>query len=142
MPTLKHQDGDVEYDVESSGYWIENDKLYISASFKAKDPEAFPDCYLFAVDGYVLDNGVETGSIEISTNPEDQPPNVYVYTSFHASEVEAKIELEVLGEDRLAVSLNVVSEDVNYYDERAKRNEFVASIPLLESDPSGLWMPQ
>ncbi|MEO1543373.1 MAG: hypothetical protein AAFR75_05055 [Pseudomonadota bacterium] len=142
MPTLKHQDGEIEFDVAKAGYWVEGDKLYISATFKAKDPEAFPDRYLFAVDGYVLKNGLETGAIEISTNPEDEPPNVYVYTGFHACEVEAKLDLADLGADVLAARLSVFSEDVNYYDERAKRNEFVADIPLPESDPSSLWMPQ
>ncbi len=142
MPTLKHQDGDIEYDVERSGYWVSNAKLYISASFKAKNPEAFPDSYLFAIDGFVLEDDLECGVIEISTNPEDQPPNVYVYTSFHACEVKAKLILEILGEDELAARISVFSEDVNYYDDRAKRNEFVGSVRLQRSSPSSQWMPQ
>ena len=141
MATLKHQDGDIEYEVERCGYWIDRSRLYISIMTKAHDPEAFPDRYYFAVDGFELTEGLESGVIEISTNPEDQPPNVYVYTTFHACDVDAKQELEILSGGEVELHFSIFSEDVNYYDERAKRNEFTGSIRLADNGPDGLWMP-
>jgi len=139
--TLKHQDGDTKYGLEKAGYWIEDSKLFISIKTKAVDSEAFPDSFYFAVDGYVLTNGLESSTIVISTNPNDEPPNVYIYTTFHASEVIAKIEIDVLSEIEISIRLSAFSEDVNYYDERAKRNEFVGDAKLENNGSRGLWMP-
>ena len=69
------------------------------------------------------------------------PPDVYVYTTFHACEVEAIIELVVISEKEIEVSLHVVSEDVNYYNEKAKPNPFKGSVKLKEKNLGQMWIP-
>lgn len=141
MFTLEHQDGNIEYTFEKGGFAIIDSKLYLSLELKAVEVDAFPDCYYFAVDGFPLNSGLASSKIEIATNPNDEPPNVYVYTSFHACEVKAIIELEVLSEKVIDVFLHVVSEDVNYYNEKAKPNPFKGSAELKEKNLDEMWIP-
>lgn len=141
MFTLEHQDGNIEYKFENGGFTVIDAKLYLSIETKAIDEDAFPGCYLFAIDGYPLENSLERLNINIATNPNDQPPNVYVYTSFHACEVEAAVGLTVIAENEIEVVLNIISEDVNYYNEKAKPNSFKGSIKLVKKNIGDLWIP-
>ena len=141
MFILKHQDEDIEYSLSKGGFAIADGKLYLSLESKAVDEEAFPDTYFFAVDGFELSNGLESQTINISTNPNDEAPNIYVYTSFHACEVEAQINLKVLDSTQIEIEFNVMSEDVSYYNEQAKPNPFIGSTKLTQKNTSELWLP-
>lgn len=141
MFTLKHQDGDIEFELENGGFSIQDSKLYLSIETKAKDSEAFPDRFLFAVDGYPLEQIVDKLQFTIATNPEDETPNVYVYTTFHACEVIAEIEIQSNSETEILVSLNVTSEDAMYYNEKAKPNDFVGSAIIESKELEQMWLP-
>lgn len=141
MLTLEHQDGDIQYELEKGGFVVVNSKLYFSIETKAIDEDSFPDCYLFALDGYPLSGSLESSRIEIATNPQDEPPNVHVYTTFHASEVQVSIELKVISDNEIEVALNVISEDVNYYNEKAKPNLFKGVVKLSKKTLSEMWLP-
>ncbi len=114
MFVLKHQDDDIKFEFNKGGFVVLNSKLYISIETKAFDEEDFPDSFLFAIDGFSLDGELEDSVISISTNPNDESPNVYVYSSFHANEVEAKVLVKVLSSDEINVELDVISDDVHY----------------------------
>ncbi|MEI8706642.1 hypothetical protein [Pseudoalteromonas sp. B62] len=141
MFTLEHQDGNIEYKFEKGGFAVIDSKLYLSIQSKALEEDGFPDCYYFAIDGFPIKTSLESSKIEIATNPDDEPPNVYVYTTFHACEVEAIIHLEVISEKEIEVSLQVISEDVNYYNEKAKPNPFKGSVKLNEKNLGEMWIP-
>ncbi|KJR37981.1 hypothetical protein BOO91_20300 [Vibrio navarrensis] len=141
MFILKHQDEDIKYTFSKGGFAIADGKLFLSLESKAVDEEAFPDCYLFAIDGFELSNGIESQIINISTNPNDEAPNIYVYTSFHACEVNAEINLKVLDSTHIEIEFNVISEDVNYYNEKAKPNPFIGSTKLTQKNKNELWLP-
>jgi len=138
---LKHQDGDIQYIFEKGGYAVVESKLYLSIETKASNDDAFPDGFLFAVDGFPLNGELENINFEISTNYEDEPPNVHVYTTFHASEVEARVELKLLSESEIEVSVNVISEDVNYGGEKAIPNPFVGTAKLTKKRISEMLIP-
>jgi hypothetical protein len=139
--TLEHQDGNIEYKFETGGFAVIDSKLFLSIQTKAVEEDGFPDCYYFAIDGFPVKNNLESSKIEIATNPNHEPPNVYVYTTFHACEVEAIVELEVVSEKEIEVSLQVVSEDVNYYNEKAKPNPFKGVVKLKEKNLTEMWIP-
>lgn len=141
MFILKHQDEDIKFSHCKSGFSISDGKLYLSIEAKALDEDAFPDSYLFAVDGFPLPNGLDNQSINISTNPNDEPPNAYVYTSFHACEVEAHLELKVQSSESIELEFNIISEDVNYYNEKAKPNPFIGIAKLSKTELNKLWLP-
>ena len=63
MCILKHQDGDISYKVEKSGFYWDGKLLYFSIETHATDKNAFPDCYFFAVDGFPLPNGLNIAGI-------------------------------------------------------------------------------
>jgi len=139
---LKHQDGDIKYIFERGGFAIVESKLYLSIETKTSIEDAFLDSYLFAIDGYfLLNNQLENSIIQIATNPNDEPSNVYVYTTFHACDVEAEISIDAVSYTEITVSINLTSEDVNYYDDNAKRNLFVGVVNLNRCALEKIWIP-
>ncbi|PWK45330.1 hypothetical protein [Pleionea mediterranea] len=141
MFVLKHQDGDIEFETKKGGFAEVDSKLYLSVETQVIGEDAFPDCYMFVLDGFPLDGSLENSNIDISTNPNDEPPNVYVYTTFHACEVKADLTIKVLSEDEISVKLNVISEDVNYYNEKAKSNLFTGEVNLQRKAIGEMWIP-
>ena len=141
MFLLKHQDEDIEYELNSGGYVVESDKLYLSIEARGIAKDAFPDTYLFAIDGYSIPEELDDTEVKITTNPLDEPPNVYVYTTFHACEVEATLRMQACSKDELEVSVEILSDDVIYYDDRAKQNLFTGKAKLSVREKSELWLP-
>ncbi|WP_156317123.1 hypothetical protein [Marinagarivorans algicola] len=138
---LEHQDENIEYEFEKGGFALEGDKLFLSIEATAIDDEAFPDSYKFALDGYILKEDLDNAKIRISTNPNDEQPNVFVYTSFHACEVEAELSVKKIAEDEIEVRVNIISKDVNYYNEKAKPNPFKGSVVLYKKSFTEMWIP-
>lgn len=141
MFTLEHQDGIIEYQKTNGGFAVKDSKLYLSLETKSIDDEAYPDSFLFALDGYPVAGNLDSLEINISTNPEDEAPNVFVYTTFHACDVVAKLCVDVVSQNEISVDFNVVSEDVNYYNEKAKPNPFKGRAVLESKDLELLWLP-
>ena len=140
--TLQHQDGDIAYQFVTGGYAIVDSAFYLSIEAAAVSENAFPDTYLFAIAGYPLHHNTIPDELSITTNPDDQTPNVYVYTTFHASVVEAQLAIVRLAEERIGVSINAISDDVNYYNDSAKRNAFVGQLELAKrNNMEQLWIP-
>ena len=141
MFILEHQDGDIRYELEHGGYAIEDSALYLSVRTRPIDPDVFPETYSFAVEGYPLVHGMLPQVIELSSNALDGPPNVHVYTTFHALAVQATLGIVVQDDPQMVVTLHVVSDDVDYYGEKAKPNAFKGSTDLREMAKSDLWIP-
>lgn len=141
MFVLNHQDGDIEYDFDNGGFAIEDSKLYLSIETKVLGDEAFPDCFLFSIEGYPLNGEFKSLDIQLRTNPKDEPPNLHVYTTFHAANVEAEASIKVITDNEMLIAITVISDDVNYYDHRAKPNAFMGSTTLTRMSKRDLWFP-
>jgi hypothetical protein len=139
--TLEHHDGEIKYEFKKGGFAIVNSKLYISIETNVINDDDFPDRFLLAIDGYPLNRSLESCRIRMSTNPNDEPPNIYVYTTFHALEVEAIIDLNVISENEIAVILSVTSDDANNYNEKAKPSLFKGEVKLLRKKIGDMWIP-
>ena len=141
MFVLRHWEQELEYSVEKSGFCIHQGRLYLSVQCVALSQDAFPPHYLFAASGLGPPSSGTPETIELVGQPEHRLPSVYVYTTFHASEVEATITIAPGPENQLGVALRVATEDPNYYDQRAQRTVFEGScvadlVPMKE-----LWLP-
>lgn len=141
MFTLEHQDGIIEYQQVNGGFAVKDSKLYISLETKSLDEEAYPDSFFFALIGYPVAGNLDGLEINIVTNPKDGTPNVFVYTTFHACEVIANLCVNVVSQNEISVDLNVVSDDVNYYNEKAKPNPFIGRAVFVSKDLELLWLP-
>lgn len=141
MFVLNHQDGELRYELEHGGYTIVNSRLYVSIETKAVNEDTFPERYLFAIDGLLLKNGLENTHFDLSWNPNYEPPNVYVYTSYHADEVTADMKLIVLPNSEIEIEIDVMTEDVIYYNEKAKPNSFKGKVILSRKNLEDLWIP-
>jgi hypothetical protein len=139
---LDHQDGQFEYALERSGFCVEDGKLFISIECRAIKEDTFPDSYHFAIGAYPMPSAVEPQIINLQTSlDDDESPSVAVYTTFHASQVDARLEVKAATSAWMDIDLRVVTEDVNYYDDRAKRTPFHGSCRLMATTRESLWLP-
>lgn len=117
---------------------------YLSLSLRAKavSEDAFPDEYHFSIRSLELAAGLNNGVHRLLFDEGNEDPIVAVYTTFHASEINARISIEVINEDKIKINLRIVTEDVNYYDERAKPNIFEGAAYLSKEKLENLWMPE
>ncbi|WP_338846313.1 hypothetical protein V8J88_21455 [Massilia sp. W12] len=141
MLTLRHQDGDIHYQFVSGGFHYDGQHFYLSIEAHAINEEAFPDIYCLTLDRIPLANGFNSQEVVVSTNSSDKPPNIYVYTTFHAAEVNGRVLIEVTSPNKLLATLSITSEDVNYYDERAKPNTLSGKVELSAISKNQLWLP-
>lgn len=138
---LKNQDGLHDYSFVKGGFCIEKDLLYLSIETSAVDDEMFPDRYLLALDGFKMQTSLSDMTINMMTNTKDEAPNVYVYTTFHVCEVEAIFNIKVIDINKINVEFQLATEDLNYYDERAKHAGFSGSVELQRKPKEQLWIP-
>jgi hypothetical protein len=138
---LKHQDGDIQFALAKGGFSALDEKLCISIETSNVDLEKFPDRFLFALEDFPIERRVGKQIIEVVGNTEGEVPNVFVYTTFHSDEVTARLVVEWLSDIRMKVQLSVVSDDVNYYGDNAKMNEFTGECELSIRGREILWIP-
>jgi hypothetical protein len=138
---LKHQDGDSQFSFAKGGFSVLDNKLCISIETSHVDLETFPDRFLFALEDFPVERRVGIITIDVMGNTEGDLPNVYVYTTFHSDEVTARLVVEWLSDIRMKVQLSVVSDDVNYYGDEAKPNEFTGECELSIHGREDLWVP-
>lgn len=141
MFVLDHQDGRFAFAVAQSGFCVENGELFISLQCKAIQDDTFPDSYYFAIHGYPAPSALAPQVIRIQASPDDESPRVAVYTSFHASQIAATLEIKAATSEWIDLDLRVETEDVCYYDERAKRTPFHGSCRLAATTRASLWLP-
>ena len=140
MFVLDHQDGKFEYAVDRSGFCVENGKLFISIQCTAIEEDTFPDSYDFAI-ACPTPGQLVPQIINIQSSADDEPPGVFVYTTFHASHVDATLVINVVTSAWIDIDLRVVTEDVVYYNEQAKRTPFHGSCRLAATTRESLWLP-
>ena len=142
MFVLSHQDGNIEYEFVRGGFDIDwRRRITISIEAKALKADAFPDTFMFCLEKYPLGRYVERQKFMLEKRPQGKTPNVHVYTTFHAFEISGDIEIVAIDKNSIEVVLNVISEDVNYYDERSKPNPFKGSVQLSKVNRDQLWVP-
>ena len=141
MFVLKHQDGEIRFALAKGGFSLSNEKLCISIETDHVDGESFPDRFLFALEDFPVQSRSGIEEIEVVGNTEGETPNVFVYTTFHSDEVTARLVVEWLGEIRMKVQLSVISDDVKFYDDRAKPNQFTGECELSICGREVLWVP-
>ena len=138
---LEHQDGDIHFSLVEGGYAIEDKRLYISIKTRGEGEEAFPRDFNFALYGYRLWFGVDGKTIKCGNTDYEKSPCVFVYTTFHAEKVTARLKLSLVENEDLAVEFSVLTEDINYYSEKAKDNLFSGKATLRPKAIREMWFP-
>ena len=141
MITIEHQDGNMKYEFSKGGFCLENSRLYFSIEGTSDDDEIFPPSCLFAVSGFPINKKDKTFSFELKDNPDYETPYACFYTTFHSSEVSSKVEIEFMSDDEIKVSFSVLSDDVNYYNEKAKPNLTKGLVRLERRELKDLLIP-
>ena len=141
MFILKHQDGDVYYELKSGGFCIEHSELFLSIEATAKSPDDFPERFLFALRSSFSESTPKKLVINTNFHESTDFQEVFVYTTFHASEIAAHVSLAFESGETAAVEFDVISDDVNYYDNRAKPNRFTGTAVLHKTKRGDLWLP-
>lgn len=87
------------------------------------------------------DSVLEVEDIHESWGEDDESPHAYVYSGFHHTRVQARARLSKLANRRLLLVVDITTDDVRFYDERAKDSMIAGSVALQEAGPADLWAP-
>ena len=142
---LKSDGNEVEYTITSSGFFLDDDgKLSISVeSDLREDDDESPREICFCVENCEFRGVGEPIHI---TDRHDWKgkgagPHAYVYSGFHHHFVDVRLVVKSHNKKEMEVEFTVVTDDVEYYDERATESGIVGTCSLIACDKGDLWNP-
>lgn len=141
MFLLEHQDGNVQFEFKKGGFAYKNRRLYISIETEAFGEDSFPRDFKFALFGKNMWFGLKHKKFSVMKSKRDKARDVFVYTTFHAVLVGADLEVELDENDCLSLDLELATEDVIYYDERAQPSVFGGKVLLKRKSIDEMWFP-
>ena len=68
-------------------------------------------------------------------------PHAYVYSGFHHQRVAAQVDIKSSTKTELEIEFQIVTDDVEFYDERASESGIVGRCLLKACDKARLWIP-
>jgi hypothetical protein len=71
----------------------------------------------------------------------DDAPHAYVYSGFHHSHVDVRLDVTSQSKEQLVVALTVTTDDVVFYDERATASTIRGRLVLLPGELGDLCTP-
>ena len=122
MITIEHQDEDLNFSFSRGGFCLVESCLYISIEGEAQGEDPYPPSLLFAVSGYPINIEEKKHEFRLESNGRYEQPYACFYTTFHSNHVIADVETRFRNDGQLSVVFSVLSDDVNYYNEKAKPN--------------------
>ncbi|MBK8038745.1 MAG: hypothetical protein IPK22_16685 [Verrucomicrobiaceae bacterium] len=145
---IAHQDGDIVLPLKKGGYFYEDRGFGISIEAEAaseEDWEKHPNCASLASFGHPVTNPLAVGQVFGAKGGMgydcDATPNAGAYFGFHAEQVSISWRIISIEGDRITVELEAFTEDVDYYDDRAKPQPISGVFSLQRCEPSELWVP-
>lgn len=143
--TVFTQDGDRHFTLREGGYCLQDGNITLAVSCDPVPGTEGPPCVLLCLDAYPIesppklgDRYSQVGGIDRFDRP---PPRASAYFGFHVDRVEQTWEILAVDGDSIEVSVTAVTEDVNYYDERAKDTETKGRFHLSPAALNDLWIP-
>jgi hypothetical protein len=70
---------------------------------------------------------------------DDGQPHAYVYSGFHHTNVAASVDIVSHDDSQLIADIQVVTDDVRYYDERARDNTMAGQCVLSRQSRDDMW---
>lgn len=142
---LRDGGNEVGYTITSSGFSLLDDgKLSISIeSDLSEDDEESPREIFFCVeDCEYRDVGEE---IRVTDKHDwankGAGPHAYLYSGFHHEFVDVRLIVKSHTDQEMEIEFTIVTDDVNYYDERATDNAIVGSCRVPACSKEDLWNP-
>jgi hypothetical protein len=143
---LRATGADFLYNV-SHGYFDDSDgRLDIALGLEIADAdneEAPPEILVRLAN---LELPAKTGTLNVrdhhdAWDGDDGKPHAYVYSGFHHPNVTASVGVVSHGDGQLTADIKVVTDDVRYYDERARDNSMAGKCVLSRQPRDEMWGP-
>ena len=139
-------DTDVPYVVSCGHFDISDGKLDIDLELgigDADNEEAPPEILIRLAN---LELPAQPGTLHVRDHHEtwdgdDGSPHAYVYSGFHHPYVTAWVNVVSHDDARLTADIKVVTDDVRYYDERARDNSMAGQCVLSRRPKDDMWRP-
>ena len=143
---ISHQDGDLVYKLERGGYCITDRTISISVETTAIAEEQFPDCALICLERHPLDLPLKAGDVfnwkgGMFGDLDSSLTKAHGYFTFHAEEITVTWTVEAVEIEAIIFLLEATHDDVDYYDERAKRTPTRGRFRLTSKALEELWIP-
>ncbi|MEK6233558.1 MAG: hypothetical protein N2C14_02515 [Planctomycetales bacterium] len=143
--TLRHQDGETKYTITSSGFFLSDDgklSLSVESDLRDDDDESPREIYFCVEDCEFRGVGEPIRVTDKHDWTEkDDGLHAFVYSGFHHDFVEVRLVVKSLTDDEMEIEFTIVTEDVEYYDERAEDSGIVGSCVLTACKKEDLWNP-
>ena len=147
---IEHQDKKLSYRLTNGGYAFDEENISISVSTEAVNDEQHPRDACIALEQYPIAIPLKSGAVLECNggrlNHFDHELNHVLtkghgYFGFHAEEIFMRWSVISIGWKYLTVGLEATHDDVNYYDEHAKRTPTRGMFRLEKKQVSELWFP-
>jgi hypothetical protein len=143
---LRTTGADFLYNV-SHGYFDDSDgKLDIALELEIADAdneEAPPEILVRLAN---LELVAQPGTLNVGDHHDawdgdDGEPHAYVYSGFHHPNVTAAVDVVSHDDGQLTADIKVVTDDVRYYDQRARDNSMAGQCVLSRRPRDEMWGP-
>jgi hypothetical protein len=141
---LRATGADVLYKV-SRGYFDDSEgKLDIALELEIADDdndEAPPEIQVRLAN---LEIPAQPGTLHLrdrhnAWDGDDGQPHAYVYSGFHHPSVAASVDIVSRDDSQLTADISVVTDDVRYYDDRARDNTMAGQCVLSRRSRDDMW---
>ncbi len=123
--TIHHQNGDRKFRLVRGGYAFEDDRISVVVETEAEEA-GFPNCAHFYLANYPLSRARLKEGLELrfkddhSGSWNEQSTHANAYFEHSAETVDLTIRVIRVEARSLTIHLSTVTEDIDYYDERAR----------------------
>jgi hypothetical protein len=142
--TIHHQNGDRKFRLEKGGYAFEDDGISIAVETEAEEA-GFPNWACFYLANYPLQRAClkEGLVLRFKDNHDEgtwneQATHANAYFEFSAEMVDLAIEILSVQSKIMTVRLSAITEDIDYYDDRARPTTSEGIFQLQEKAKSEL----
>lgn len=142
--TIKHQDGELHYQLKAGGYTIERDRITISVDTQAAGQKQYPSCALFCLVNCPLPSGkpavgdvyrYEDDHAEGFSDDADELIHANAYFDFHVEHVNLSWKVLAIHGCEIVFEMSAITDD----DRRA--NPITARFRLSPAPKMDLWLP-
>lgn len=147
--TIAHQDGNIILPFRNGGYAISDDGgLAFSVETEAAaDVKQRPNCAKLCSFGHPeepLKVGAvfeAEGGLDHDYDDEDEAPHACAYFGFFPDELSLSWKVVGIEGEDLVVTVEALTDDVDYYDDRGKRQPVTGTFRLPRRESEDLWNP-
>lgn len=143
--TIQHQDGDIVYRLERGGYAVDGGAITVSVETVPLLEDGFPENAKFSLADVPIGEELREGRTLHARSLGDETVEgrgvARAYFSSHADDVALRWTVRQVAADQAVFALHAEHDDVDYYDERARRTTTTGLFTLARRPRRDLWAP-